>query len=65
VRVLATCLALVLYVIGWVAGIVAVAVRWVWSAVAVGWDDAHALTRREPPRPHLRPVPAWPAEGSG
>lgn len=62
---LATALAAVLYMIGWIVGVVAVAVAWAWSAIAVGWDDAHALSVPHPDQPELRPVPAWPAERAG
>jgi hypothetical protein len=64
VRLLATVLAAVLYAIGWVAGVVAVALRWLWSALAVGWDDAHRLVARSRQRPAEDDVqvPAWPAE---
>lgn len=41
-RFLLTVLAGVLYGIGWGVGKVAVLVSWVWSAAAVGWDDAHS-----------------------
>lgn len=63
-KLLATVLAALLYAIGWVAGIVAVALSWLWSALAVGWDDAHRLAVPRPQRPTERPVevPAWPAE---
>lgn len=63
-RLLATLLAAVLYGIGWVAGIVAVALAWLWSALAVGWDDAHRLAvhgRQRPSEGDVQ-VPAWPAE---
>jgi hypothetical protein len=61
---LATVLAAALYAIGWVAGVVAVALRWLWSALAVGWDDAHRLAERKPQQPAEGDVqvPAWPAE---
>lgn len=65
-RYLAIALAVVLYVLGWLAGWVHVALRWLWSALAVGWDDAHrqaaqprrvdTTTRRDVA------VPPWPAE---
>lgn len=60
-RLLATVLAALLYGVGWVAGVVAVGLTWLWSAMAVGWDDAHRLGQQ---RPGERPVevPAWPAE---
>jgi hypothetical protein len=64
-KVLATALAGILYAIGWLAGIIAVAVKWLWSAIAVGWDDAHTFARRDrtpAPSPELRSVPPWPAE---
>ena len=64
---LLTVLAAVLYAVGWVVGIVAVGVKWAWSALGVGWDDAHRVAQR-PPTPEerpLRPVPPWPAERSG
>lgn len=41
-----TALAAVLYALGWVAGKVALAAGWCWSALAVGWDEA-----RRPPLP--------------
>jgi len=64
VRLLATVLAVLLYALGWTAGVVAVALRWLWSAMAVGWDDAHRLAARARQRPaeEPAPVPAWPAE---
>lgn len=46
-RPLLTVLAAVLYVFGWLAGLVVVGVLWCWSAMAVGWDDAYSLGRRE------------------
>ncbi|HLS44297.1 MAG TPA: hypothetical protein VK045_02575 [Ornithinicoccus sp.] len=49
-RFLLVCLAALLYALGWAAGLVAVAVVWCWSALAVGWDDARALGRRDPVR---------------
>ena len=58
-RLALTILAALLYALGWVAGIVHVALRWLWSAAAVGWDDAHRPRVHAPPE---RPVPAWPAE---
>lgn len=63
-RLLATALAALLYALGWLAGVVAVVVRWIWSALAVGWDDAHRLAARTGPRPAEQPVavPDWPAE---
>lgn len=65
---LGTALAAGLYAIGWLIGIVAVAVKWCWSAVMVGYADAHrlALTRRE--RVHapaeLRPIPTSPGKAA-
>lgn len=49
-KFLLVCLAAVLYGLGWSAGLVAIAVVWCWSALAVGWDDARGLARREPVR---------------
>jgi hypothetical protein len=64
VRSLATVLAALLYALGWVAGIAAVALAWLWSAMAVGWDDAHRLAARGRQRPVEGEVevPPWPAE---
>jgi len=39
-RLLLTLVAGLLYVTGWVAGMVVRALVWCWSAMAVGWDDA-------------------------
>jgi hypothetical protein len=50
VRLLLVVIAALLYAIGWAAGLVAVVVVWCWSAMAVGWDDARSLARREPVR---------------
>lgn len=49
-RLLLTCVAALLYAIGWVAGLVAVALLWCWSGMAVGWDDAHQRGARSPVR---------------
>lgn len=49
-KALLTLLAALLYALGWSAGLVAVVVVWCWSAMAVGWDDARRLARREPVR---------------
>lgn len=40
VRVLLTLLALLPYVLGWVAGAAVTATAWTWAAVVVGWRDA-------------------------
>lgn len=45
-KLVLTCLAALLYAIGWTFGIVAMGLLWCWSAMAVGWDDA----RRKPSR---------------
>lgn len=42
--------AALLYALGWAAGLVAVVAVWCWSAMAVGWDDARSLARRDPVR---------------
>jgi hypothetical protein len=39
-RILLTCLAAVLYVLGWVAGKVALMTGWLWAGFMVGFDDA-------------------------
>lgn len=49
-RLLLVCIAALLYALGWAAGLIAIAVLWCWSAMAVGWDDARGLARREPVR---------------
>lgn len=36
-------LAGVLYAIGWLAGLIADAAVWCWSAMAVGWDSARGI----------------------
>lgn len=43
-------LAAVLYALGWVAGKMTLAAVWCWSAVLVGWDEAHGVRTREPVR---------------
>lgn len=43
---LLTLIAAVLYAVGWTAGIVSLLLVWLWSAMAVGWDDARALRTR-------------------
>lgn len=45
-KALLVCIAALLYVLGWLAGLVAVVVLWCWSAAAVGWDDAWAIGSR-------------------
>ena len=50
VKFLLVGIAALLYAVGWAAGLVAVVVLWCWSAMAVGWDDARGLARREPVR---------------
>lgn len=61
-RYVATALAAVLYAIGWIAGKVHVTWRWIWSALAVGWDDAHRVSTPTPSSVPTTEVPAWPAE---
>lgn len=46
-RPLLTVVAALLYGLGWVVGLLAVAVLWCWSMAAVGWDDARRLDRRD------------------
>lgn len=41
-KVLLTILALPFYVLGFVAGVVWVAVRWIFAAIVVGFGDVHA-----------------------
>lgn len=53
-KMLATALAAVLYAIGWAVGIIAVMIEWGWSAVQVGWDEAHRINTR---RVHAVPEP--------
>jgi hypothetical protein len=48
VKFLLTCVAALLYALGWAAGLVAVVVLWCWDAVAVGWNEALQLRRRSP-----------------
>lgn len=60
-RLLATVLAALLYGLGWLAGVVSVALRWVWSAVQVGWDDAHRLAQPAGKPAEPRVVPPYPA----
>lgn len=50
VKLLLVGIAALLYALGWAAGLVAVVVVWCWSAMAVGWDDARNLGRRDPVR---------------
>lgn len=47
-RLLLLPLAALLYAVGWATGLVAVVALWCWSAMAVGWDDARNLARRDP-----------------
>jgi uncharacterized membrane protein YciS (DUF1049 family) len=68
-RYLAVALAAVLYAIGWLAGWVHLALLWLWSALAVGWDDAHRIGARRAQRERRvstatpeRAIPDWPAE---
>lgn len=44
-----TLIAAVLYAFGWCAGKVSLVSSWLWSALAVGWDDAR--TPRAPAAP--------------
>lgn len=53
-RLLLTVVAAVLYALGWCAGVVSLLAVWCWTALAVGWDDARALQRRERPREPVR-----------
>ncbi len=60
-KILLVCIAALLFAIGWLAGLVAVAVIWCWSALAVGWNEARRLGRRSevgaaPDRRPLRAV---------
>jgi hypothetical protein len=49
VRVLLVGIAALLYALGWAAGLVAVLALWCWSGLAVGWDEARKLGRRDAP----------------
>jgi hypothetical protein len=40
-NILLLILAAIPYALGWIAGKVARAARWVWKTVKWGWDDAH------------------------
>lgn len=46
-RLLLTVIAAVLYAVGWFAGVVSLLVVWCFTALAVGWDDARTLRKRE------------------
>jgi len=46
VRMLLAVLASPLYALGWVAGLVVVAVLWLFAATAVGFTDARERARR-------------------
>lgn len=58
-RVLLTCLAALLYALGWLAGKLWAALTWTANAVRLGFTDA--TRRREPRRePEKVQVPAYP-----
>lgn len=44
-RILLTCLAAVLYLVGWSAGKVSLVLGWLWAGIMVGWDDARSRVR--------------------
>lgn len=45
-KALLICAAALLYVLGWLAGMVANIAIWCWSGIAAGWDDAREAERR-------------------
>jgi hypothetical protein len=44
-RILLTCLAAILYLLGWSAGKVALMLGWLWAGIMVGFDDARHRAR--------------------
>ncbi|RMI39886.1 hypothetical protein EBO15_28380 [Actinomadura harenae] len=50
-RLLLTVLALVPYLLGWLAGVMVTATLWTWAALVVGWHDGHRTRQASAPAP--------------